>query len=197
MKKLVFFKRIQLILTVLFFLFSALVVSSCEKQAGRFQRTQISIYLINEEGKKTTHFKQGEIPIVVLEVVNAGKEKLKLYPRLHNREYILLYNNDKQNSEIIGNFYSDGQLTNDDPPTIYSSETITRIQLPWIWTEKIIGEIIEYTLDGNERTRNITSNSFDPGDNNFLTIGNYKVKLSIPSEWDIPVDKSEIIFRVD
>ena|SRR5690554_4136274 len=195
MEKMFISKRTHLIWSLLFIFFPLFVVSSCEKQSDQFRQTQVSIFLINAEGKKTTQFKQDEIPIVVFEVVNAGKEVLSLYPRLYNREGIMLY--DDENSEPIGNFYSDGQLTNDDPATRYGRETVTRIQLPWIWTDELRGEKIECTLDGEEISKELTHNSYSPASNSPLEKGNYRVKLYVPEVWEIRVAQEEITFQVN
>lgn len=193
MKNNFFFKRIRLIWAMLFVLFPMFVVSSCEKQSGQFQQTQVSIFLINAKGEKTMQFKQDEIPIVVFEVVNTGEE-MKFYPAFHEGEYILLYNEQKS-SEPIGNFYSNGQYTNIILPSTFKSNTVTRIQLPWVWTDELKAEIIEYNFDGKEINR--FESYFISANNSTLAKGNYRVKLSVPAEWNILVARSEIIFRVD
>lgn len=201
MKKMFISKRIRLIWVIVFILFPLFVVSSCEKQSDQFRQTQVSIYLINAEGKKTTQFKQGEIPIAVFEVVNAGEDELKFYPALHTGEYILLYS-DQKSLEPIGNYYSNRQYTNIILPSTFKGKTVTKIQLPWIWTDAMKGKIIEYDFDGKEISSHETfgSENFDtygPADNSPLEKGNYRVKLSVPDGWDIRVAKSEINFQVD
>lgn len=201
MEKIFIFKRMHLIWSLLFILFPLFVVSSCEKQPDQFRQTQVSIFLINAEGKKNTQFKQDEIPIVVFEVVNAGENQLKFYPALHTGEYILLYH-DQKSSESIGNFYSNRQYTNIILPSTFKAKTVTRIQLPWIWTNAVMGEVIECNLDEEQISNRETFgpenySTYGPADNSLLAIGNYSVKLFLPEEWDIKVAQKEITFQVN
>ncbi|WP_157972266.1 hypothetical protein [Pleomorphovibrio marinus] len=158
------------------------------------QPLQIDMYLVNESGLITTSFEKGQIPIVVLEVINYGDE-VRLNPAFHYGEHILLYVKQSDNKKL-GNFYKNGQVTNEIRPTRFKGYSKTYLKFPWLWTSEIRAKITESDLESKETTQYFPANTFADPLNECLPKGEYEVRLVLPKEWEVFVNKLEMEFYV-
>lgn len=168
---------------------------SCNNDLEPAHIIQVDIYLVNESGQVTTSFEEGQIPVAVLEVTNNGKEEARLSPALHYGEHVLLYTKEPDN-EMLGSFYSNGQLTNEIRSTRIKGNSKTIISLPWIWTSELKAHITEVKLKREETTGYFPANTFADPLNGYLPKGEYIVRLNLPGEWNVWENKSELHISV-
>jgi len=189
-----FFTTIMKYIQILAISFFLLSMNSCATDQYPNQGIEINLYMVNAMDEMVTTFEEGEIPILVLDVNNRGEE-IWLNPALHYGEYLLLYAKGKENG-LLGNFYENGQITNEHRPTIFKGNAQTIIRFPWLWTDELKTEIIELDLEGQEKSRRFSTNTFADPQNNLLSKGTYAVRVSFPAAWGVTVNQIELEFHI-
>jgi hypothetical protein len=127
MKKILFIPIISSL-----FLFGGL---SCSENDELVDATvTFNFELQNKGGEARTTFYEGENIFLSLKVTNTTEEDLSLDPAIHYENIIQLYKITEEGESFLGNFYENGQLTNEYRQTIFEKNTITEIVFPWVWS---------------------------------------------------------------
>jgi len=183
-------KKILFILIISsLFLFGGM---SCNENEEFDATVTFNFELQNQVGEATTVFHEGENIFMSLKVTNTTDEDLSLDPAIHYQNIIQLFKITEEGESFLGNFYENGQLTNEYRQTIFTESTFTEIIYPWVWYEDVQAELImRKTNELEEKKVSPINNTYEAPNNSYPAIGSYVVKLNIPKEWGIEFAKEE------